>query len=113
MRIVLRGRVSSSTVGPLASPLLKAHFPGTQPGPLLEFEEGGHYWVRVFNDLTPDGPDSANGTCPNITVHFHGFTQYLTPFSDGTPHAAQWPIPCGHFYDYEFKLDEGFHGPYW
>ena len=43
----------------------------------------------------------------NTTIHFHGFTQYASPFSDGTPLASGWPIPPGHFYDYEFQLEPG------
>jgi L-ascorbate oxidase len=70
---------------------------------LLTFTEGNHYWVRVYNDL----PDK------NTTIHFHGFSQFTTPFSDGTPLASQWPIPPGHFFDYEFQLEDGFYGTYW
>lgn len=69
----------------------------------MRFTEGGHYWVRVFNDL----PDQ------NTTMHWHGFTQFLSPFSDGTPQVSGWPIPPGHFYDYEFQLQDGFYGTYW
>jgi FtsP/CotA-like multicopper oxidase with cupredoxin domain len=34
------------------------------------------------------------------------------PFSDGTPHAAQWPIPPGHFFDYELFVPIGMAGTY-
>lgn len=34
------------------------------------------------------------------------------PFSDGTPQAAQWPIPPNHFFDYELYVPIGFAGTY-
>lgn len=34
------------------------------------------------------------------------------PFSDGTPQAAQWPIPPFHFFDYELHVPIGFAGTY-
>jgi FtsP/CotA-like multicopper oxidase with cupredoxin domain len=34
------------------------------------------------------------------------------PFSDGTPHAAQWPIPPGHYFDYELLVPLGMAGTY-
>lgn len=39
--------------------------------------------------------------CYNFTMHWHGLSQRMAPFADGTPQAAQWPIPCRHFFDYE------------
>ncbi|ORX33571.1 multi-copper oxidase laccase-like protein [Kockovaella imperatae] len=96
-------RISNQTIASDCQPRSSVVVNGTAPGPLLTFQEGQHYWVRVFNDL----PDQ------NTTIHFHGFTQYTTPFSDGTPLTSQWPIPPGHFYDYEFNLEDGFHGTYW
>lgn len=36
-----------------------------------------------------------------MNQHWHGLTQSTSPFSDGTPLASQWPIPPGHFFDYE------------
>jgi L-ascorbate oxidase len=40
----------------------------------------------------------------NITMHWHGLSQFGSPFSDGTPSASQWPIPAGKYFDYEFLI---------
>jgi L-ascorbate oxidase len=37
----------------------------------------------------------------------------LFPFSDGTPQAAQWPIPSMHFFDYEIRVPLGMAGTYY
>ena len=36
----------------------------------------------------------------------------MSPFSDGTPQASQWPIPPLHYFDYEFQLQSGDAGTY-
>lgn len=36
----------------------------------------------------------------------------MAPFSDGTPQASQWPIPHGHFFDYEVATEPGDAGTY-
>jgi L-ascorbate oxidase len=36
----------------------------------------------------------------------------MAPFSDGSPQAAQWPIPPGHFFDYEVETQLGDSGTY-
>jgi L-ascorbate oxidase len=36
----------------------------------------------------------------------------MSPFSDGTPMASQWPIPPLHYFDYEFQLEIGDAGTY-
>lgn len=36
----------------------------------------------------------------------------VSPFSDGTPSAAQWPIPPMHFFDYEIRPDVGMAGTF-
>ncbi len=33
--------------------------------------------------------------------HWHGISQRVAPFSDGSPQASQWPIAPLHFFDYE------------
>jgi FtsP/CotA-like multicopper oxidase with cupredoxin domain len=37
----------------------------------------------------------------------------VSPFSDGTPQASQWPIPPMHFFDYEIHIPEGMAGTYY
>ena len=36
----------------------------------------------------------------------------VSPFSDGTPGASQWPIPPNHYFDYELEIGEGYAGTY-
>ena len=36
----------------------------------------------------------------------------VSPFSDGTPSASQWPIPPLHFFDYEIHVPVGMAGSY-
>jgi L-ascorbate oxidase len=75
---------------------------GTSPGPALLFQEGETVWIRVYNDIPHQ----------NLTMHWHGLTMGTAPFSDGTPQAAQWPIPPGHFFDYELHVPLGMAGTY-
>lgn len=66
---------------------------GTAPGPEIRLPAGKTSWIRVYNDM--------NEECYNTTMHWHGLSQRMAPFADGTPQASQWPIPCNHFFDYE------------
>ncbi|KAI5363638.1 Putative multicopper oxidase, type 1, multicopper oxidase, copper-binding, cupredoxin [Septoria linicola] len=66
---------------------------GTSPGPPLRLIPGKRQWVRVYNDMCEEKV--------NTTIHWHGLSQRLAPFSDGTPQASQWPIPPCHYFDYE------------
>ncbi|TVY45554.1 Multicopper oxidase [Lachnellula subtilissima] len=75
---------------------------GTSPGPELRIKEGITYWIRVYNDMTDK----------NLTMHWHGLTQAMAPFADGTPQASQWPIPPLHFFDYEINVPIGMAGTY-
>ena len=36
----------------------------------------------------------------------------MAPFADGTPQASQWPIPPGHFFDYEIATEQDDSGTY-
>ncbi|KAH8654950.1 Cupredoxin [Tricladium varicosporioides] len=75
---------------------------GVSPGPKLRFTEGDTVWIRVYNDIHDQ----------NLTMHWHGLTLATAPFSDGTPAAAQWPIPPSHFFDYELHVPVGMAGTY-
>src|ERR1700753_3483682 len=68
---------------------------GTSPGPPLYLEEGQITWIRVYNDMKD----------LNLTIHWHGLSQSVAPFSDGTPQVSQWPIPPGYCFDYEIFPD--------
>ncbi|KAI9733903.1 MAG: hypothetical protein M1834_002558 [Cirrosporium novae-zelandiae] len=75
---------------------------GTSPGPELRLAPGQTTWIRIYNDMDVD----------NATVHWHGLTAMVAPFSDGTPAASQWPIAPGHFFDYELHPDNSSSGTY-
>ncbi|KAL8386837.1 hypothetical protein RB595_010353 [Gaeumannomyces hyphopodioides] len=75
---------------------------GSSPGPTLYLTENKTTWVRVHNRMSDQ----------NFTVHWHGLTQRVAPFSDGTPLVSQWPIAPGAFFDYELRPDAGDAGSY-
>ncbi|PHH79253.1 hypothetical protein CDD80_5337 [Ophiocordyceps camponoti-rufipedis] len=75
---------------------------GQSPGPQINMTEGSITWVRVWNHMEDQ----------NLTMHWHGLSQRTAPFSDGTPLVSQWPIPPGHFFDYEVKPEPGDAGTY-
>ncbi|KAI1127009.1 L-ascorbate oxidase [Nemania abortiva] len=77
-------------------------FNGTFPGPTLYMKEGQTTWVRVYNHLP----------ATNLTVHWHGLTMRMAPFSDGTPQVSQWPIAPGEYFDYEMHPEVGDAGTY-
>lgn len=66
---------------------------GTSPGPPLRIPAGKTTWIRVYNDMEEY----------NTTIHWHGLSQRLAPYADGTPAASQWPIPAKHYFDYEVR----------
>ncbi|KAK4187405.1 putative L-ascorbate oxidase [Podospora australis] len=75
---------------------------GTTPGPALHILPGSRSWIRVYNDMADH----------NLTMHWHGLTQRMAPFADGTPLASQWPIPPGYFFDYELATNNDDAGTY-
>ncbi|TQN67917.1 Multicopper oxidase aurL2 [Colletotrichum shisoi] len=64
---------------------------GTLLGPTLRLKPGQRSWIRVYNDMKDH----------NATIHWHGLSMRMAPFSDGSPSATQWPIPPYCFFDYE------------
>ncbi|KAL4784881.1 Cupredoxin [Aspergillus varians] len=95
-------RVSAGTFGEACSERYSVLVNGSTPGPELRLREGEVSWIRVYNDMTD----------ANTTMHWHGLTAYTAPFSDGAPAASQWPIPPGHFFDYEVQPEIGTAGTY-
>lgn len=106
---------------------------GTSPGPVLRFEEGKTIWIRVYNDIPYQNLTMVRSSAVllcflqiiwsgdggfisqfalTINQHWHGLTMGTAPFSDGTPQAAQWPIPPNHFFDYELHVPIGMSGTY-
>ncbi|ETN36555.1 L-ascorbate oxidase [Cyphellophora europaea CBS 101466] len=75
---------------------------GTSPGPPLRITPDQTTWVRVYNDMENE----------NLTMHWHGLSQSIAPFSDGTPLVSQWPIPPQHFFDYELHPNKTESGTY-
>ena len=66
----------------------------TVPGPAIVVDEGDWVEVTVTNALS-----SGDGA----TLHWHGMTQVLTPFSDGVPSMTQCAIPPGGTMTYSFR----------
>ncbi|MBW0477199.1 hypothetical protein O181_016914 [Austropuccinia psidii MF-1] len=76
---------------------------GTSPGPELRFKEGQRVVIRVINRLKDH----------NTTIHFHGLSQFGSPFADGTQKISQFAIAAnGGYFDYEFQLELGSAGTY-
>ncbi|EUC57222.1 conidial pigment biosynthesis oxidase Arb2, putative, partial [Rhizoctonia solani AG-3 Rhs1AP] len=73
---------------------------GQTPGPHFVWDEGDDVSVTVINN----GPEP-------ITIHWHGIEQYGTPWSDGVPGLAQYPIGPGQNFVYNFTLYQ--YGFYW
>ncbi|KAL3433582.1 Cupredoxin [Aspergillus tetrazonus] len=95
-------RVNSQNYMQACSPRSSVLVNGSFPGPEIRVQEGQTSWIRVYNDMEN----------LNITMHWHGLIAFTAPFSDGTPMASQWPIPPGHFFDYEVKVEPGYAGTY-
>ncbi|KAL4746345.1 hypothetical protein BDW72DRAFT_207440 [Aspergillus terricola var. indicus] len=95
-------RVAADTYSEACSERYSVLVNGSSPGPQLRLREGKASWIRVYNDMTE----------ANTTMHWHGLTAFTAPFSDGAPAASQWPIPPGHFFDYEVRPEPGSAGSY-
>nr|BAA24288.1 ascorbate oxidase [Acremonium sp. HI-25] len=86
-------RVSSRNISIACTSRQSAVVNGTSPGPELRVPAGQRTWIRVYNDLEQE----------NLTMHWHGLAQRMAIFADGSPQGSQWPIPPGHFFDYELQ----------
>ncbi|KAL1665692.1 Cupredoxin [Schizophyllum commune] len=96
-------RINNATVAADCTERQSVTINGTSPGPTLRVKESDEsVWIRVYNDMEAE----------NTTLHWHGISQYGSPFADGTPATSQWPIAPGSYFDYEFKLDPGSAGTY-
>ncbi|KAH8703085.1 putative multi-copper oxidase [Talaromyces proteolyticus] len=95
-------RVGEETTSAACRTRLSAVVNGTTPGPTLYMKENQTTWVRVYNDFRSE----------NLTMHWHGLSQSVSPWSDGTPQASQWPIKAQHFFDYEIRPQIGEAGSY-
>ncbi|GAB1315221.1 Multicopper oxidase [Madurella fahalii] len=73
---------------------------GQFPGPTLEIDQGDEVEVIVHNNLPY-----------NSTVHFHGITMALTPWSDGVPGLTQRHIQPGRSFNYKWTATQ--YGSHW
>lgn len=68
---------------------------GSLPGPLLRVNEEDSVIVHVLNESPY-----------NISIHWHGLFQKLTPWADGPSYITQCPIQPGNNYTYIFNVTE-------
>ncbi|KAI3677504.1 hypothetical protein L6452_36768 [Arctium lappa] len=85
--------VKNLTVNRLCQEQVITAVNGSLPGPTLRVQEGDTLVVHVFN-RSPY----------NLTVHWHGVFQRLTPWADGPEFVTQCPIMPGGNYTYRFNL---------
>ncbi|KAG9075616.1 hypothetical protein FS749_012703, partial [Ceratobasidium sp. UAMH 11750] len=71
---------------------------GKTPGPHLVWDEGDTISVTVIN----------RGFEPT-SIHWHGISQFGTPWSDGVPGLTQYPIKPGQNLVYNFTLNQAGH----
>ncbi|KAG8795375.1 hypothetical protein FRC12_015200, partial [Ceratobasidium sp. 428] len=71
---------------------------GATPGPHLVWDEGDDISVTVTN----------RGFEPT-TIHWHGISQFGTPWSDGVPGLTQYPIKPGQSLVYNFTVNQAGH----
>ncbi|KAJ9545276.1 hypothetical protein OSB04_024983 [Centaurea solstitialis] len=85
--------VKNLTVNRLCQEHVVTAVNGSLPGPTLRVQEGDTLIVHVFN-RSPY----------NLTIHWHGVFQRLTPWADGPEFVTQCPIRPGGNYTYKFNL---------
>lgn len=79
---------------------------GQFPAPTIRAEVGDTLDIALTNKLFTEG----------TVLHWHGITQYGTPWADGTPSISQCAINPGETFHYRFKVDRPgtyiYHGHY-
>ena len=115
-------RVSTRNISVACETRQSAVVNGSSPGPELRIPPGQRTWIRVYNDM-----GEANLTMVRRKImfaandghglkvkvkHWHGLAQRMAIFADGSPQGSQWPIPPGHFFDYELQTTSEDAGTY-
>ncbi|KAJ4830027.1 Laccase-7 [Turnera subulata] len=85
--------VKNLTIGRLCRQHVITAVNGSLPGPTIRVREGDTLVVHVFNQ-SPF----------NMTIHWHGIFQKLTPWADGPDMITQCPIGPGGSYTYKFNI---------
>ncbi|GJT26772.1 laccase 7 [Tanacetum coccineum] len=93
--------VQNLTVNRLCQNIVITAVNGSLPGPTITAKEGDTVIAHVFN-RSPY----------NLTIHWHGVFQRLTPWADGPVFITQCPIRPGGNYTYMFNLT-GQEGTLW
>ncbi|KAH7143408.1 ascorbate oxidase, partial [Dactylonectria macrodidyma] len=108
-------RVTTHNIAVACETRLSTVVNGTSPGPELRIRSGETTWIRVYNDMESQNLTMAREKDPqhaNKRQHWHGLSQRTAVFSDGSPQGSQWPIPPGHFFDYELRPELSDSGTY-
>ncbi|CAM6125561.1 unnamed protein product [Calypogeia fissa] len=77
------------TVNCVTKPIIAVN--GMFPGPVMYINEQDNVIVNVTNNSDE-----------NITIHFHGTRQYLTPWSDGVAGITMCPLQRGEYFVHNF-----------
>ncbi|KAL9428895.1 hypothetical protein AB3S75_030817 [Citrus x aurantiifolia] len=85
--------VKNLTIGRLCRQRVITAVNGRLPGPTIRVHEGDTLVVHVFNESPY-----------NITIHWHGIFQLLSPWADGPNMITQCPITPGRSYTYKFNV---------
>ncbi|XP_044473633.1 laccase-7-like [Mangifera indica] len=85
--------VQNLTIGRLCQQQVITAVNGSLPGPTIRVSEGDTLVVHVFNKSPY-----------NLTIHWHGIFQILSPWADGPSMVTQCPITPGHKYTYRFRI---------
>ncbi|KXT06807.1 hypothetical protein AC578_7239 [Pseudocercospora eumusae] len=85
------GNIDPAGIGNRTAILINGQF----PGPTLRLQQFENVEFVVHNHLRED-----------TTVHFHGISQAISPWSDGTPGVSQRAIRPGASFRYRWQADE-------